>query len=164
MSSDDRHLKGSSTPSRSADQRHEERPIEQEPPPAFSERHGEVNFSQDGFGTKARVASRRPYMPYAAVIDNLQMMAALTSKSTNNHENSLTCSSQPCAVNFICSKILSRQPQSPSRHDRSLMVFHTSPRPHHSMSLFTLLGPGGMCSLLFHWERFLKSGIHIGFV
>ncbi|KAL8945296.1 MAG: hypothetical protein Q9211_000172 [Gyalolechia sp. 1 TL-2023] len=39
------------------DQQHEEKPIEQEPPPPFSERYGEVDFNQDGFGTKARVAS-----------------------------------------------------------------------------------------------------------
>ncbi|KAL8722150.1 MAG: hypothetical protein Q9225_001294 [Loekoesia sp. 1 TL-2023] len=55
--SDERNAKESATPSLSADQRREERPIEQEPPPAFSERYGEVDFSQDGFGTKARVAN-----------------------------------------------------------------------------------------------------------
>ncbi|KAL8899916.1 MAG: hypothetical protein Q9207_005949 [Kuettlingeria erythrocarpa] len=34
-----------------------EHPIEHEPAPAFSERYGEVDLTQDGFGTKARVAN-----------------------------------------------------------------------------------------------------------
>ncbi|KAL9001582.1 MAG: hypothetical protein Q9188_005448 [Gyalolechia gomerana] len=49
--------KKSSESSISRDQQHEEQPIEQEPPPPFSERYGEVDFNQDGFGTKARVAN-----------------------------------------------------------------------------------------------------------
>lgn len=34
-----------------------ERPIEEAPPPAYSEHYGEVDISQDGFDTQARVAS-----------------------------------------------------------------------------------------------------------
>lgn len=33
-------------------------PIEQEPPPPFSEQYGEVDFNQDGFGGQAKVASK----------------------------------------------------------------------------------------------------------
>lgn len=34
-----------------------DRPIEEAPPPAYSEHYGEVATSQDGFDTQARVAS-----------------------------------------------------------------------------------------------------------
>lgn len=34
-----------------------DRPIEEAPPPAYSEHYGEVDISQDGFDTQARVAS-----------------------------------------------------------------------------------------------------------
>ena len=33
-------------------------PIEQQPPPIFSTEHGQVDCNQDGFDTKAKVASK----------------------------------------------------------------------------------------------------------
>ncbi|KAL9596671.1 MAG: hypothetical protein Q9219_005630 [cf. Caloplaca sp. 3 TL-2023] len=39
-----------------ADQHQDDQPVEQEPLPIFGQRFGEVDFNQDGFGTKARVA------------------------------------------------------------------------------------------------------------
>ncbi|KAL8935711.1 MAG: hypothetical protein Q9216_005294, partial [Gyalolechia sp. 2 TL-2023] len=57
----ERTRKNSSDPSLSREQQHQEQSIEHEPLPPFSERYGEVDFNQDGFGTKARVASRRSY-------------------------------------------------------------------------------------------------------
>ncbi|KAI4196827.1 MAG: hypothetical protein LQ350_006293 [Teloschistes chrysophthalmus] len=38
-------------------QSRQDKPIEREPPPEFSNKYGEVELSQDGFGTKARVAN-----------------------------------------------------------------------------------------------------------
>ncbi|KAI4256519.1 MAG: hypothetical protein LQ352_002067 [Teloschistes flavicans] len=38
-------------------QSRQDQPIEREPPPEFSSKYGEVELSQDGFGTKARVAN-----------------------------------------------------------------------------------------------------------
>ncbi|KAL8831072.1 MAG: hypothetical protein Q9170_005452 [Blastenia crenularia] len=40
-----------------AEQHHSGQPVEHEPPPAFSDSYGKVDFNQDGFGTKARVAN-----------------------------------------------------------------------------------------------------------
>ena len=35
-----------------------ERPIEEQPAPAYSDAYGQVDFNQDGFNTQAKVASK----------------------------------------------------------------------------------------------------------
>ncbi|KAL9590136.1 MAG: hypothetical protein Q9203_001075 [Teloschistes exilis] len=55
--SDDSRAQGDAHGGAATGQSRQDQPIEREPPPEFSNKYGEVELSQDGFGTKARVAN-----------------------------------------------------------------------------------------------------------
>ena len=50
--------------------------IEDVPPPAYGETYGQVGFSQDGFNTEARVASRETLPRRTEQADGFQVMVA----------------------------------------------------------------------------------------
>ena len=68
-------------------------PIEQEPPPVYSDAYGQVDFNQDGFDTRAKVAGRQIHTVFTLhVLTDFKTTDESTSTSIRNREDYLTFS------------------------------------------------------------------------
>lgn len=76
-----------------------ETPIEQAPPPAYSTEYGQVDFSQDGFDTRAKVSSMSFGCVSAQInADIAQAMGVSTSISIRSQEGFQTSWYRLCAA------------------------------------------------------------------
>ena len=111
---------GGTHPSPSKDD--QQPPIEQVPPPAFSQTYGHVDISQDGIDTNARIAGTCTIEVDTLLIANeFKMTDALTFTSIKSRDGYLSFSHQPYAVNSKLNMGKSKQPRKLILHCQALV-------------------------------------------